>query len=160
MKTTHSKPAIGSIFENMFSNIEKSSPIFFGCSCANNAEGVMNRLRNSIKSVEEIVAIIYLLCKICLIINCITVGDRKTSTSPSNANRRDLEASDIFFSSPLDSMNLNPDKTMATTAINTENDIAKFTKKYTNPCKSPYPARANPSKLTNDIFNTSYLSLP
>ena len=88
--------------------------------------------------------------------NCITVGDTNTSTKPTREYVKALVASLIFLSSPKERMNLNPESTTETTAIITENDIAKFIVTEMNSIKSVYPELLRVLKSTNIVMLSGF----
>jgi len=83
--------------------------------------------------------------------NSITVGDTKTSIRPIREYVNALVASFIFLSSPRERINLKPESTIETTAMITENDIAKFIVTEIKSIKSEYPELLRVLKSTNIV---------
>ena len=77
------------------------------------------------------------------------VGDKKTIIKPKRENVRDLVASFVFSSSPIERIYLKPVIIKDITTINTEKEITKFIRENTNPDKSPYAVRLRLLKSIN-----------
>ena len=76
-------------------------------------------------------------------------GDKKTIIKPKRENVRDLVASLIFSSSPIERIYLKPVIIKDTTTISTEKEITKFMRENTNSDKSPYAVRLRVLKSMN-----------
>ncbi len=92
--------------------------------------------------------------------NSITVGDMKTSTKPMREYIKALVASFIFLSSPRERINLKPERTIDTTAITTEKDIAKFIVTEMKSRRSEYPELLRVLKSTNIVISMPYAPCP